>query len=241
MKTRITDDFWMMKSPVAHRGLHDETIPENSRAAFENAVKHGYPIETDIQLTKDGVPVIFHDANMKRMTGEDVAVSSVTLEEVRRMRLAGTNEGIMTAEEFLRFVDGRVPLVIEYKTQPDKETIVDKTLPYLDAYKGEFVVQSFDPLIVRTLRLRRPQFIRGQLICKDRHKDQKFLIDRALAHGFFNFLSKPDFINMNVNYLPVSRAMRRGKKLVCWTIRTEEERRKAEKYADNYIFENIRP
>lgn len=241
MKTRITDDFWLMKSPVAHRGLHDETIPENSRAAFENAVKHGYPIETDIQLTKDGVPVIFHDANMKRMTGEDVAVSSVTLEEVRRMRLAGTDEGIMTAEEFFRFVDGRVPLVIEYKTQPDKETIVDKTLPYLDAYNGEFVVQSFDPLIVRTLRLRRPQFIRGQLICKDRHKDQKFLIDRALAHGFFNFLSKPDFINMNVNYLPVSRAMRRGKKLVCWTIRTEEERRKAEKYADNYIFENIRP
>ena len=138
-------------------------------------------------------------------------------------------------------MDGRVPRVIEYKTQPDKEIIVDKTLPYLDKYKGEFVVQSFDPLIVKTLRKRRPGFIRGQLICQDRHKEQKWIIDRMLAHGLFNCFSKPDFINMNLKWLPVSKAMKRGKRLLCWTVRDDEDRIKAEKYADNYIFEYIRP
>ncbi len=241
MKTRIKDDFWLLKSPVAHRGLHGNGIPENSAAAFENAIKNGYPIEMDIQLTSDLVPVVFHDDNMKRMTGEDANVRTKTLAEVKRMRLADTDERIMTFEEFLAFVDGRVPLVIEYKTQPDKKIIVDKTLPYLDKYKGEFVVQSFDPLIVKTLRKRRPGFIRGQLICQDRHKEQKWIIDRMLAHGLFNCLSKPDFINMNLKWLPVSKAMKRGKRLLCWTVRDDEDRIKAEKYADNYIFEYIRP
>ena len=135
----------------------------------------------------------------------------------------------------MNFVDGRVPLVIEYKTQRDKGIIADKTLPLLDKYKGEFVVQSFDPTIVRELRLKRPGWIRGQLICKDRHKNVKWLTDRLLAHGLLNFLSKPDFINMNVKYLPLPRAMKKNRKVISWTIRTEEEKQKAEKYADNYI------
>lgn len=241
MKTRIKDDHWLLKRPVAHRGLHGDGIPENSAAAFENAIKNGYPIEMDIQLTSDLVPVVFHDDDLGRMTGVEAKIQTKTLEEIRLMRLGGTDEKIMTFEEFLQLVDGRVPLVIEYKTQPDKEIIVDKTLPYLDKYKGEFVVQSFDPLIVRTLRKRRPEFIRGQLICQDRHKEQKWLIDRMLAHGLFNGLSKPDFVNMNVKYLPVSKAMRRNKKLICWTVRNDEDRQKAERYADNYIFEFIKP
>lgn len=241
MKTRIKDDFWLMKTPVAHRGLHGDGIPENSAAAFENAIKNGYPIEMDIQLTKDLVPVVFHDDDMKRMTGVDAKIQTKTLAEVKEMRLAGTDEKIMTFEEFLTFVNGRTPVVIEYKTQPDKEIIVDKTLPFLDAYKGEFVVQSFDPMIVGTLRKRRPEFIRGQLICRDRHKDQKWIVDRMLANGLFNFISKPDFININAKYLPLPKSMCRGKRVICWTIRNEEDRQKAEKYADNYIFEYIRP
>ena len=201
----------------------------------------GYPIETDVQLTKDNALLCFHDDSLKRMTGVDSLIWDKTFEEARALKLAETEEVIPTFDELLSFVDGRVPLVIEYKTQPDKEIIVDKTLPYLDKYKGEFVVQSFDPLIVKTLRKRRPEFIRGQLICQDRHKEQKWIIDRMLAHGLFNCFSKPDFINMNLKWLPVSKAMKRGKRLICWTVRSDEDRQKAEKYADNYIFEYIRP
>ncbi|MDY2714885.1 MAG: glycerophosphodiester phosphodiesterase family protein [Candidatus Borkfalkiaceae bacterium] len=241
MKSRINEDFWLMKTPVAHRGLHEDGKPENSLPAFENAIKNGYPIEMDIQLTSDHIPVVFHDDYMERMTGEKKYIRDVSLEDVKKMRLGGTDEGIMTFEEFLNFVDGRVPLVIEYKTQRDKGIIADKTLPLLDKYKGEFVVQSFDPTIVRELRLKRPGWIRGQLICKDRHKNVKWLTDRLLAHGLLNFLSKPDFINMNVKYLPLPRAMKKNRKVISWTIRTEEEKQKAEKYADNYIFEHIRP
>ena len=230
-----------MKKPVAHRGLHDAVIPENSAAAFENAIANGYPIEMDIQLTSDHVPVVFHDDNMARMTGVDVNIHDKTLAQVKEMRLAGTEQQIMTFEEFLSLIKGRVPLVIEYKTQRDKGIIVDKTLPYLDKYEGEFVVQSFDPTIVIELRKKRPDWIRGQLICQDRHKNVRWITDRMLAHGMFNIVAKPDFINMNAKYLPLSRSMKRNRRVICWTIRNDEDRLKAEKYADNYIFEHIRP
>ena len=53
----------------AHRGLHDNksAAPENSMAAFKKAVDGGYGIELDVQLTKDGVPVIFHDFTLARV------------------------------------------------------------------------------------------------------------------------------------------------------------------------------
>ena len=240
-KNRIPENSWLLTKPVAHRGLHGDGIPENSFAAFDNAIKNGYPIEMDIQLTKDRVPVVFHDATVKRVTGVDKNIHDMTFAEVEELKLGGTDERIPTFEEFLKFVDGRVPLVIEYKTQTDKGIIVDETLPFLDEYKGEFVVQSFDPTIMAEFVKKRPDFIRGQLICQDRHKDMKFITDRLLAHGMLNFMSKPDFINMNVKYLPLSRAMKKNRRVICWTIRNDEDRKTAEKYADNYIFEHIRP
>lgn len=241
MKNRIPDGHWLLDRPIAHRGLHCKEIPENGLAAFEKAVLKGYPIETDVQVTKDGVPVIFHDDNVKRMTGVDKNIGDLTLGEVKELSLGRTDEKIPTFEEFLNFLDGRVPVVIEYKTQKDKDLIVEKTLPLLDAYKGEFVVQSFDPLIVGRFAKIRPEIIRGQLICKDRHKNLKFVTDKLLAHGVLNFISKPDFINMNVEYLPVSKVIKYGRRVICWTIKNEDDLARADKYADNYIFENIRP
>ena len=87
---RISEKSWIVTKPIAHRGLHDEFLPENSKAAYENAIENGYPIEMDIQLTKDGELVCFHDDNMVRMTGVDALVCDKTLAEIKEMRLAGT-------------------------------------------------------------------------------------------------------------------------------------------------------
>lgn len=244
MKQRIDDEFWLLKKPIAHRGLHGDGVPENSVVAFKKALERGYPIETDVQLTSDGVAVIFHDDSTSRMTGVDADIRDISYAEVKRLKLADTQEGIMTFDELLAFVDGRVPLVIEYKTQKGsdkKKEVVDKTLAALDAYRGEFVVQSFDPFIVGDFAKRRPDFIRGQLICKDKHENLSRLADKILAHGLLNFISKPDFINMNVKYLPISRFLAKNRKVLCWTIDDEKSRIKADEYADNYIFEKIRP
>ena len=207
----------------------------------EKAIAAGYPIEMDVQLTKDLEVVVFHDDNLKRMTGENALIWDRTYAELKGLRLAGTDEKIMLFSEFLDFVGGRVPLVIEYKRQRVKKTIVDKTLPLLDGYKGDFVVQSFDPTIVMEFKKKRPLWIRGQLISRDRHDNLSRLTDKLLSIGFFNFLSKPDFINMQIEYLPCEKRLCRGRKLICWTVKTDADREKAERHAANYIFENINP
>ncbi|MBO4323636.1 MAG: glycerophosphodiester phosphodiesterase, partial [Clostridia bacterium] len=140
---RIADNSWIINRPIAHRGLHGGEIPENSKAAYQNAIDNGYPIEMDIQLTFDGKLVCFHDDNMARMTGVNSFVWDKTLEEIRGMRLANTEEGIMTFGEFLSFVDGRVPLMIEIKTTARYKEVAEKTVEALKDYKGEFAVQSF--------------------------------------------------------------------------------------------------
>lgn len=238
MPKRIKEGFWLVQKPIAHRGLHGGGVAENGKTAFLKAIEAGYPIETDVQLTKDLKAVVFHDDNLLRMTGVDALIWDKTYDEIKELRLAGTNDRIMLFSEFLELAGGKTPLVIEYKSQRVKGVIVDKTLPLLDGYKGEFVVQSFDPTIMGEIRKKRPDIIRGQLISKDRHDNLSFLTDKLLSVGFFNFLSQPDFINKQLKYL---KKRKKGKTYLCWTVKSEEDKAKAKKFADNYIFENIRP
>ena len=101
----------------AHRGLHDNQTdaPENSLKAFQLAVEAGYGIEMDVQLSKDEVPVVFHDETLKRMCGTEGKVWEYTLEELQKMKLADSDETIPTFQEVLELVGGKVPLIVEYK------------------------------------------------------------------------------------------------------------------------------
>ena len=103
----------------AHRGLHKNgtPLPENSLPAIKKAVEEGYGIEFDIQVTKDGVPVVFHDFTLHRMCGQKGRVCDYTLEELRKFRLLDCGEPIPTFKEALRAVDGKVPLIIEMKVE----------------------------------------------------------------------------------------------------------------------------
>ena len=242
MKTRIQEGHWLITRACAHRGFHGNGIPENSRASFEKAIELGYPIETDVQLTSDLVPVCFHDDTLDRMTGKNARIWDVSYSELCTLSLAGTQEKIMTFEEFLGFVNGRVPLLIEIKSQPPhNEDVAKKTLELLKDYKGEYVIQSFDPRIMKIIRKLRPEIIRGQLIDGGRNKSLKPLTNFILSHGLLNFMSKPDFINHSFNHLPLSKRMTRGKRVLCWTIRNEEEEEKSLPFVEGYVFENIVP
>ena len=78
----INNDYkWLTDIFVAHRGLFDNNagIPENSLPAFTRASQSGYGIETDVQMTKDGVLVVFHDDTLDRMTGVHGVLSDCTL------------------------------------------------------------------------------------------------------------------------------------------------------------------
>lgn len=131
----------------AHRGLDDEKLPENSLGAFRNAIQADIGIELDVRLSKDGVPVVFHDKTLKRMCDDLRMVSAVGFAELRQLRLNGTSEKIPSLEETLELVEGRVPLLIELKL-PKRHMwhrrLERKCLPLLKGYSGEYMLQSFN-------------------------------------------------------------------------------------------------
>ena len=179
----------------AHRGLWDAAAPENSLAAFEKAVNAGYGIEFDIHKTRDGQVVVFHDDTLVRMCGVEGKIEDKTLDELRALRLLGTEQGIPTLEELLALVDGRVPLLVELKGAALDTSLCPVANEILSAYQGDYIIESFNPMLVRWYRKHRPDVIRGQLFCnllkeKTGNKLFYFLIT-VLAT---NVLARPHFL-----------------------------------------------
>ena len=183
----------------AHRGLFDnETYaPENSIAAIQKAIEAGYGIEFDVQLSKDNVPVVFHDASLKRMCGVDGKVWEYTIEELQKLKLGKSNETIPTLAHVLEMIDGQVPLIIEYKMDRVNAMVCELGNELLEKYKGVYCIESFHPLAVLWYRKHRPDVIRGQLT-EDyfRYPQSKLpaIVKFVMKHQMLNFWTKPDFI-----------------------------------------------
>lgn len=228
---------------IAHRGLFDNDggIPENSMDAFAHAVANGYGIETDIRLTKDGEIVIHHDDSLKRLCGEDKKVYDLSLVELREYNLLGTDQKIPTFKEFLRLIDGKVPLIIEFKADTFKcASLCEKANEILKDYKGIYTVQSFDPYVVYWYKKNDPSVCRGQLA--DAYKDT--FLRRFLGTFLYNFLTRPDYIAFNHNRADsFSYRLQRllGAFTVGWTFKSLEEQDKRKKDFDSYIFEGFKP
>ena len=236
----------------AHRGLFDNRTgaPENSMAAFRKAVEAGYGIELDVQLTADNVPVIFHDFSLLRACGTEGLVRDYTFDELQQFRLFGSDERIPPLAEFLEMVDGKVPLIVEYKSEDTDMTICRIVDPILKRYKGPYVIESFNPLVLGWYRLHRPYICRGQLSDGFLH-DPKYQTWRKAPVMFpfqfllANFLSKPDFIAYNHLYKKnLSRSLCRDLfrvRSAAWTIRSEKQLTKAEPHFDVFIFDGFIP
>lgn len=186
----------------AHRGLHskEKNIPENSLAAFKAAVDSGFGIELDVRLDADGNLFVMHDNNALRMTGVDMLISKSHYEEIRELRLTGTDECIPTFAEVLELVDGKIPLIVELKAIPGRiSELGERVFELLDDYKGDFLVESFDPRMVRWVRKHRRNIARGQLISYfRRHGDKNIspVIDFMTHNLLFNIGARPDFVAM---------------------------------------------
>lgn len=230
----------------AHRGLFDnETIaPENSLAAFRKAVKAGYGIEMDVQLSKDNVPVIFHDETLERMCGVKGNVCDYTLKELKKMKLAYSNETIPTFAEALRVVDGKVPLIIEYKIYGLGLKVCELGNAILEEYNGVYCIESFHPLAVRWYRKFRPDVVRGILSMnywkKEEYRGKALYL--LLTMLMMNVVARPDFIAYcHSDAGNVSRRLCRklGALSVAWTIQSKEEYEKAKPHFDLFIFDSF--
>ncbi|HPD88851.1 MAG TPA: glycerophosphodiester phosphodiesterase family protein [Oscillospiraceae bacterium] len=228
----------------AHRGLHDETKPENSLAAFRAAAEKGLGSELDVRLTKDGMPVVFHDTNTACMCGIDRVVGETDWAVLREFRLSGTEEHIPLLSEALEAMDG-APLLCElkYAADPADCTICEKVMPLLDAYDGPFVIESFSPYILRWFRENRPDIIRGQLSCDLRHlTDGKRTLAFLLGNLFTNFLARPDFLSWNFRDSTFGFRLCRyyGTRIAAWTLHSADEVGQAvEAGASSFIAENF--
>lgn len=188
--------FDMPEVGYAHRGLWDESKPENSMAAFSAAVERGYGIETDVRLTKDGVPVLFHDDTLKRVCGDPRRVIDCTYEELSELRLSGTDEKIPTLAQLIEIAGKKIPLLIELKGEELSSELCDKIAPLLDPLGSSVVVESFNPILLFKMRKLRPEIPRGQLVTAlvSQGYPGNILRNGALSCMMFNFLSRPDFI-----------------------------------------------
>lgn len=232
----------------AHRGLHDNAsaAPENSLPAFQKAVDAGFGIELDVQLTKDRVPVIFHDFTLKRICGAEGRLRDFTYDELQQMRLCGTDQRIPKLEEALELVGGRVPLIVELKIDTANLALCPIADGLLSAYRGMYCVESFNPLAVRWYRKHRREVIRGQL--SDAFlKEGEYVgpLYFMLQNLLFNWLARPDFIAYNRKYPKVlSRLLCRrlfGNTAAAWTVKSREQLEEAKRYFDIYIFDSFLP
>lgn len=237
----------LLKTPIAHRGLHGGGIPENSLKAFEAAFRAGYAVETDVHFTKDKKVVIFHDDGLLRMTGVDRPVSDCTLKELRALRLGGTEERIPLLSELISLADENAAILLEIKYEPNANAkeFLAAVAEEMNGFKGEYAVQSFQPLYVRGYKKLRPEVSCGLLTQSNpslRDFSPPFIkIKRHIvAHMSLNFYIKPDFLSFYLHAPSKKMQKFKGAKFA-WTVRSEEDEAVARKHAGNIIFEGYLP
>lgn len=231
----------------AHRGLHNDERAENSMSAFRAAVEAGYGIELDIRLSKDGKLVVFHDDTLDRVCGREGKVVDFTAEELAIFRLRGTDDGVPLFSDVLSLVDGRVPLLVEIKEDAGNSAVSLAACEMLREYKGEYIVESFNPLSLVTVKKNMPKVCRGILSHRYYEYEQyRKPLYFALQALLLNFLCRPAFIAYDHRHakafsLRFCRSVC-GAATLAWTVRSVEEEHAARKAGfDGIIFENYIP
>lgn len=242
---------WLTERPIAHRGLHDANngIIENTPTAVKAALMHGFSIEVDLQLSKDGEAMVFHDFTLDRLTTSQGKVIDRTAKQLKRVKFKNTKDKMWTLSELLQLTLGIVPLVIEIKSRwGHVGPLEQRVAEVLSTYDGPVCIQSFNPYTLKAMKELAPNLTRG-LIAETHYEPhgQTELSDKdrfKLRHLLFALEAKPHFIAYNIKDLPacaplIARLL--GMPLLSWTVRTEGDRRTVKKWASQMIFEGFVP
>ena len=244
-KLKSQDAEWLSTTPIAHRGF-DNYAPENSMEAFKQAMDLGYAIELDVVATKDKELIVFHDTNLKRLTGLDKDVLDLNYDEIKTLTLKGSEETIPRLKDVLDLVDNKVPILVEIKTAENAIELAELTYDIMKDYKGRYAIQSFNPFILEWFKNTGPEVVRCQLACDFDEEDseglkwyEKFVLTNMLT----NFKSRPHAIAYDLSSIdkPSVQLLRKSYPVISWTITDEKSKNKAYKYSDNIIFDKIEP
>lgn len=230
----------------AHRGYfdNDSAAPENSMAAFRAAIDAGYGIELDVQMSADGVPMVFHDGDLERMCGVSGKIWEYTCAELQQMRLLDTEETIPTFAEVLALIDGQVPVIVEYKLDRVNTDVCQAGNALLQNYEGDYCIQCFHPLALMWYKKNAPEVVRGQL-SQSFWEEEKYHGDALYALLSYmpeNVVTRPDYIAYqfddadNLSFR-LCRAM--GAKTAAWTLRDPADYEIAKEDFDLFIFDSF--
>ena len=223
--------------PFAHRGLHGGVLVENSAGAIAEAAARGFGVELDVQLSRDGEAMVFHDYELDRLTIEQGPLADRTASQLQAIRLYVGNEVIPRLTEALAAISGRVPLLIEVKSRRRRaDALCAAVARAVDGYAGPVGVMSFNPEVGAWFARNAPAILRGLVVTEHGKRGLGGRIQRPLAL----WRSSSDFLAYDVRDLPSSfaaAARSRGLPVYTWTVRTEADRASAAAHADQIIFE----
>ncbi len=224
---------WLNKLPIAHRGLHSNAnnIYENTKESFLAAVNENYAIECDVVLSKDHEVVVFHDENLKRLCNLDKNVSSLTMNELRNLKIYESNSNIISLDEMLHIVSAHVPIIIEIKGK-FTPFIEERIQEIIRSYRGPIALKTFNLKSVEWLIKFLPYVYKG-LVIDSNTNNFEAILDLNI-----------DFVSCDIEFIEsnlVDRLKKKGLPIITWTVDNEDKKKKANLIADNIIFENIRP
>ncbi|WP_069298666.1 glycerophosphodiester phosphodiesterase family protein [Neptunicoccus sediminis] len=239
-----------LKAPLAHRTLHDVRAgrPENSLAGAHAAIAAGYGIEIDLQLSSDGVPMVFHDDHLQRLTRHFGALREHTARELGAMRLTHGDEPIPTLEQFLGVVAGQVPLLVEIKDQdgalgPETGDMERLVCEGLKSYRGPVALMSFNPHSVAKCAAFAPDIPRGLVTDPFDPAEWPEVPEERCAE----LASIPDYARVGASFVShqvkdlhsavVQDLITQGATVFCWTVKSAAQEHEARKIAQNITFE----
>jgi glycerophosphoryl diester phosphodiesterase len=247
-----TSPDWLTARPIAHRGLHDAAagIIENTAAAVSAAIAGNYGLEVDVQVSRDGEAMVYHDDVLGRLTDGAGRLDALNAAELKRVAFRGSDQRMMTLGDLCDLIGGRATLLIELKSRFDGDARLPvRVASVLAGYRGPAAPMSFDPRQLAVLRQKSPDLVFGIVAAKYRPHPYWDLMPAWMRYGMGYLLTaltpRPQFVAYAVANLPalaplIARRMF-GLPLLTWAVRTEAERKTARRFADQMIFEGFRP
>ena len=215
-------DF-LKRGLIAHRGLHNLQIPENTLPSFVKCVDKNYIIELDIHILSDNTIVVYHDHNLKKLTGVNKVIETLSYAQLSKIKI-DKKYTIPTLKQVMHIVNGKVPILIEIKDVDNNSKFEEELVKILDNYNGEFAIQSTNPFVIDWFCKNRKDCVIGLIV----FNDLNFKLVKK-------YVKKIDFISVYKKQLP----FKINKLVLGWTIRKQSEYEKYKYLCDNLICENI--
>ncbi len=236
--------------PLTHRALHDRKAGrvENSIKSIVAAIDAGYGIELDVQLSRDGHAMVFHDDLLDRLTQETGPVRDKTRAELEAIPLTDDGGTIQGLDTVLALVAGQVPLLIEIKDQDgamgeNVGPLEKATCLALEGYAGDVGLMSFNPHAVAACAAFAPDIPRGIVT-----SSYQAVFWPNVPQDVRDILREiPDYDRVGACFISheasdldrprVAALKAQGAHIFCWTIRSAKAEAEARRIVDNVTFE----